>query len=168
MTEKNRSLFESLHQQYRPMVLQMCMGFVKGDAEQAKDLTQEVFINTWNALDKFRASSSYKTWIYRIAANTCLKYIRDRKDKNNLPIEDVAHPVTELGDAAHEAEHRRLYRAIGKLLEVDRLIIMMVLDELEYEEIANVVGISAVNLRVKIHRIKKNLKQLLQNERSDR
>ncbi len=150
------------------MVLQMCTGFVKGDVEQAKDLTQEVFINTWNALNKFKGASSYKTWIYRIAANTCLKHIRDRKDKNNVPIGDVVHPVAEQGTTTQDDEHRYLYLAIGKLAEVDRLIIMMVLDELEYDEIANVVGISAVNLRVKIHRIKKNLKELLQNERSDR
>ena len=59
-----------------------------------------------------------------------------------------------------------LYQAIGKLNEVDRLIIMLVLDELSYDEIAEIMGINPTNLRVKIHRIKKKLKELLQDERA--
>ncbi|MGK7397354.1 MAG: RNA polymerase sigma factor [Candidatus Cyclobacteriaceae bacterium M3_2C_046] len=57
-----------------------------------------------------------------------------------------------------------MYRAIGRLKEVDRLIIMMLLDECTYDEIANVFGLSEVNLRVKIHRIKKQLKEIMQHE----
>lgn len=158
----NTELFESLHADYHPMVYQMCMGFMKGDRDLASDLTQETFINTWKSLDKFKGASSYKTWIYRITVNTCLKYLRDTKkdtrlSAQELPAEVMAHP--------DEGEpNQALYSAIGKLQELDRLIIMMVLDELEYEEIAKVTGISEGNLRVKIHRIKKNLKKILEND----
>lgn len=142
------------------MVLQVCLGFMRGERDVSHDLAQEVFINTWNALDKFKGESSYKTWIYRIAVNTCLKFIRDRKDKNNVPIE-AAHQHTTDDSIATENSHQSLYQAVGKLNEVDRLIMMMVLDELDYDEIANVIGISPANLRVKIHRIKKQLKEIL-------
>lgn len=162
MTIDSRKLFESLHADYHPMVFRLCLGFVKGDHDLSKDLTQEVFINTWNALDKFQGASTYKTWIYRITVNTCLKYIRDKKDKQQVSIETVG-PATEEAAATNESQYQSLYRAIGRLNEVDRLIIMMVLDDMEYEEIASVVGISAVNLRVKIHRIKKELKKILRN-----
>lgn len=140
------------------MVHQMCMGFLKGDKYVAADLTQEVFINIWRSLDKFRGASSYKTWIYRIAMNTCLKYIRDHKAKQHFTIEENISIATEnqITD-----QHQALYQAIGKLNKVDRLIIMMVLDDLDYREIAEVVGISEGNLRVKIHRIKKTLKSLI-------
>src|ERR671912_409687 len=84
----NELLFESLHQEYRSMVLQMCLGFMKGDEDLAKDLSQQVFINTWQALGKFRNASSYKTWIYRITVNTCLNYIRDKKDNLQVRIDD--------------------------------------------------------------------------------
>ncbi|SNT28109.1 RNA polymerase sigma-70 factor, ECF subfamily [Ekhidna lutea] len=155
----NTELFETLHADYYPMVNQMCLGFMKGNKALAQDLSQETFINTWRALDKFKGASSYKTWIYRITVNTCLKYIRDNKLKNQASIDEYTQLPDDSTDT--EQEHQALYHAIGQLGEVDRLIIMMVLDELEYGEIAEVVGISEGNLRVKIHRIKKSLKKIL-------
>jgi RNA polymerase sigma-70 factor (ECF subfamily) len=154
-----RSVFETLHTSYHPMVLQMCTGFVKGDKELAADLSQDVFINVWNALSNFRSESSYKTWIYRIAVNTCLQHIRKSKNKVRVPI-DHAGAITDTGPDQDERA-KDLMTAIGQLQNIDRLIIMMVLEELEYEEIARVMGISENNLRVKIHRIKQKLKTLI-------
>lgn len=160
-----KPLFESLHKQYQPMVLQMCLGFMKGDEDLAKDLAQEVFINIWNSLSKFRGNSSYKTWVYRITVNTCLLHIRTNKNKQTVDLKEAPTQT-----AIHEPtgtegqEYRGLYTAIGKLVELDRLIIMLVLEELDYEEISNVIGIGAINLRVKIHRIKKKIRQYLEEE----
>ena len=156
--------FEVLHKQYQPMVLQLCLGFVKGEIDQAKDLSQEIFINVWNALEKFEGKSSYKTWIYRISINTCLLHIRKHKKAINIPLEKVS---VELQNSTEVDEnYASLYQAIGKLNEIDRLTIMLVLDELSYDEIAEIMGINPTNLRVKIHRIKKKLKELLQDERA--
>ena len=71
--------FENLYEQYKPMVLQLCLGYAKGNMALAKDLTQDVFINVWHALSAFQGKSTYKTWIYRITANTCLTYIKKSK-----------------------------------------------------------------------------------------
>lgn len=79
----------------------------------------------------------------------------------NLPIESLPEPISAEAD---EHQYQSLYSAIGQLAEIDRLIIMMVLDELKYEEIANIIGISEGNLRVKIHRIKATLKKILSND----
>lgn len=158
----NKDLFDSVYNDYHAMVFQMCKGFMRGDTDLAMDLTQEVFINTWRALSKFNHLSSLKTWIYRITVNTCLKYIRDKKDKRSIPMDD--HQVIIKTESVPDTNHESLYWAIGKLNEVDRLIIMMVLDDLEYEEISKVIGISEGNLRVKISRIKKNLKKIMENE----
>lgn len=158
--DTEKSLFESLHTQYQPMVRTMCMGFVRGDSDIAHDLSQEVFINVWRAIEKFRGDASYKTWIYRITVNTCLQHLRKEKNRQRVSLNTVETSVpTEPGK-----DHKELYDAIGQLSEIERLIIMMVLDELEYEEIAKVVGISPVNLRVKIHRIKSRLKNILEYE----
>lgn len=161
---KINALFESLHRQYHPMVLQMCLGFMKGDPYIAKDLSQEIFINIWNALEKFQGKSSYKTWVYRIAVNTCLLYLRDNKKKQTISLGEVAQPM--ISDSADKDEYHELYQAIGKLAELDRLIIMLVLEELEYDEISTITGINPINLRVKIHRIKKKMKQLLKEEQT--
>lgn len=159
--EPQHFLFENLHKQYQPMVLQMCKGYLQGDKKLAEDLAQEIFINVWNALPRFRAESSHKTWIFRITVNTCLLHIRKQMGKTKVPIEEAENVTVE---TINTDELENLYKAIGQLEKIDRLIIMMVLEELEYEEIAKVVGISMNNLRVKIHRVKQRIKNILGNE----
>jgi RNA polymerase sigma factor (sigma-70 family) len=156
--------FKKIYDQYAAMVLHLCRGFMKGDRDLANDLAQDVFVNVWNALPGYRAEASYKTWIYRITVNTCLLQIRKAKNRIKVPIEDVG-PLVESEHTRTDDNERMLYQAIGQLDEVDRLIIMMVLEQVEYEEIARVMGITENNLRVKIHRIKGKLKIGIEDER---
>lgn len=161
----DQSAFQLLYREHYGMVLTLCRGFMKGDAELADDLAQDVFINVWNALPSYRAEASYKTWIYRITVNTCLLQIRKDKKKTKVPIEaatNTAEPDSE--DNQLESE-QLLYRAIGKLDKVERLMMMMVLEEMPYEEIAGIMGITENNLRVKIHRIKTKIKSIIEDER---
>jgi len=162
---QQRQLFSSLHSTYQDMVLQLCTGFMKGDNNLANDLMQEIFINTWNALPGYRGEAAYKTWIYRITVNTCLQYLRKEKGKIKVTAETLENYEADETNAAAKDDYGNLYRAIGALNSVDRLVIMMVLDELEYKEISKVIGISEVNLRVKICRIKQRLKKTLKNEK---
>ncbi len=163
-SKKKKDLFEDLHKQFKSMVMQLCLGYMKGEHELAKDLSQEVFISVWNALDRFKAQSSYKTWVYRIAVNTCLKYIRDKKNKLTISNVEISEETRD-EELSPTKQFDTLYQSIGKLNEVDRLIIMMVLDESDYALISEVMGISEGNLRVKIHRIKKTLKEIMENEK---
>lgn len=163
----NVILFQSLHKQYEAMVHQLCLGYMKGDYEQAKDIAQEVFVNVWNALDRFKGEASYKTWIYRITVNTCLLQIRSHKTKSAVYLNATHHDTTTEPVIHGEDKYHALYKAIGQLPGLERLIIMLVLDELEYDEIASIVGINSINLRVKIHRIKRKMKQLLHKEMSN-
>ncbi len=154
--------FTELYRTYRDLVFHLCLGFVKGDTEAAHDLSQEVFINCWQAIDKFRGQASYKTWVYRITVNTCLQHLRRHRKQMRVPLSD------QLPIAAPPPTHsyQPLYQAIGQLGEVDRLVMMLVLDELSYEEIARITGLAPGTLRVRIHRIKKSLKKLLDHERT--
>lgn len=154
--------FESVHRQFQGMVLQLCLGFTKGDSAAAQDLSQEVFVNTWNALSSFEGKSSHKTWIYRITVNTCLMQLRKQKRMPTDRLENVK--VNPEADTVADHNYNELYAAIGKLAEVDRLLIMLVLDELSYDEIGDIMGIKPGNLRVKIHRVKEKLKKIMSNE----
>jgi RNA polymerase sigma-70 factor (ECF subfamily) len=161
---EKETVFKSLHDEYLPMVMQLCLGYVKGDRQGAEDLTQEVYINIWNGLEKFRRDASYKTWIYRIAVNTCLLHLRDRhKQEPAAELQDVQDDMADMVEN-NEGIYQSLYTAIGELPHLERLIMMMILDELSYEEIGSITGISAVHLRVKIHRIKKKMRQLIKQE----
>ncbi|MCG8411541.1 MAG: sigma-70 family RNA polymerase sigma factor [Bacteroidales bacterium] len=165
MSKKEELVFNSLYQQYNAMVFQMCLGFVKGYNSIASDITQEVFIKIWNNLSRFRGTSSYKTWIYKITVNTCLEYVRKlKKHYTSLSIDVVDYNLSDETINESKEQNKVLYQAISKLKEIDRLIIMMVLDGQEYEDISEVMGISSGNVRVKIHRIKERLKKELSYE----
>ncbi|WP_452229345.1 MULTISPECIES: RNA polymerase sigma factor [unclassified Lacinutrix] len=157
--------FETIYREQHPMVLQMCLGFVKGDKDAANDLSQEIFISVWSNLDKFRGASSYKTWIYRITVNTCLQYVKkDKKVRILTPLEIENQTSITNSDTTEKDNISQLYQAIGQLKKIDRLIIMMVLENQDYDSISEVIGINPINVRVKIHRIKKRLEKIMKNE----
>lgn len=162
--ENKKVLFTQLYDLYFPMVRQLCLGYVQGDGHAAEDLSQDVFINIWNGLEKFRNASSYKTWVYRITVNTCLLYLRtNQKRQRTMELKEVGF---EKGEeySKDEEQYQMLYQSIGELLPLERLIIMMVLDELTYEEIGAILGISQVHLRVKIYRVKNKMRQIIQKK----
>ena len=145
------------------------MGFVKGENDTAKDLLQEVFISVWNNLNKFRGASSYKTWIYRITVNTCLQYISKKKKKEKLhAISEIENQTSvTVKENMEDLNIQKLYKAIGQLKKIDRLIIMMVLENQSHASISEIMGITPTNVRVKIHRIKKRIKTLLKNNENE-
>ncbi|GMQ31054.1 sigma-70 family RNA polymerase sigma factor [Algoriphagus confluentis] len=147
------------------MVMQLCMGFMKGDQDQAKDLTQEVFIQVWNNLGKFRQDATPKTWIYRITVNTCLNFLKKQKNKDQKLGEIMRdQETTEEIEFTETDPSKMLFEAMGKLSEIDRLVTGLLLDDVPQEEIATILGITEGNLRVKIHRIKLRLKKLIDHE----
>lgn len=157
--------FESLYQTHYRMVMQLCLGFVKGDAELSKDLTQEVFIQVWNHLDRFRQEASPKTWIYRITVNTCLNYLKKQKSQDEKMGEILREQeTTEEIEFTETDPGKMLFEAMGKLSEIDRLVTGLLLEEVPQEEIAAILGITEGNLRVKIHRVKLRLKKLINHE----
>lgn len=134
------------------------MGYT-GERNQAEDLLQEVFLSVWNNMQKFRQDAAWSTWIYRIAVNTCLTYLRKKK-LNTVDLDADFLGALPEEKSTKEQEIQLLYTCVSKLAEADRLIIGMVLDDKPYEEIAAILGLTVNNLRVKIHRIKKQLTEI--------
>ncbi len=158
-----KSQFESYYYEYQNMVSALCFGYSRGDRDLTDDLIQDTFINLWKALPKFEGRSSPKTWIYRICVNTCLLHLR--KNKNNNAEGLTAKHLGVAEESGTDRHFNELYQAIGQLKELDRIIIMMVLDDLNYSEIAEVMGMKEGSLRVRISRIKQQLNKLLRNGR---
>ncbi len=145
--------FEALYSQYSPQIYRVCLGYVN-DPEQAKDLMQETFIAVWRNLSSFRNESKISTWIFRIATNNCLRAIE--RSKRMVTVELPLHLPEEQEDT--KDEHLAfLYRCIAELQETDRIIISLLLEDLPQTEIASIVGLSAGNIRVRVHRIKERL-----------
>lgn len=153
--QNQETFFKDIYQTYSPKVHRLCLGYT-GNAMEADDLLQEVFIKAWQNLDKFRGDSQISTWIYRIAVNTCLHHLRSQKNKKSVDIDKTIIKREEETDDK-EQQLQLLYKCISELSEADRLIITLLLEEVPYSEIAEVTAISEGNLRVKIHRIKQQL-----------
>jgi len=160
-----QQLFQQLFEENSKRVYHLCYGYT-GDSDSANDLMQETFIKVWQNLDKFRNEAQFSTWIYRIATNTCLSYLRTAKRRPTDELNDtIIENYTEEPSEKQE-QIALLYKSISQLDENERIIITMVLDEIPYPEIAEVSGISEGNLRVKIHRIKHKLTEIYNsNER---
>lgn len=158
MSSEQSTLFRKLYTEHQAMVRQMCLGYMKGNRSDADDLVQEIFSIVWNKLSSFRGESQHKTWIYRITVNSCLHHIRKQKQQRTLSWESLsAEPRQEAENPNQEEQFQNLFQAIGKLEELDRLIVMMSLEGEKQAAIAEVLGIQPGNVRVRMHRIKKNL-----------
>jgi len=151
--------FTELYETYADRILKLCKGFTANHS-LAEDLMQETFVHVWQSLDKFRGASKHSTWMYRIAMNTCMGYFRSPKNKSSVELSIQLADIPEEKNNI-EQQVQQLYNCIHELQETDRLIITMVLEDLPYAEIAEISGISEGNLRVKIHRIKSQLTQIM-------
>lgn len=156
----NKLDFEEVYKTYWKKISRLCMGYVN-DVDAAQDLAQETFIIVWQQLDKFRGDASIGTWVFRIASNTCLKHIR--KDKKVIQTDDIPFVIKEEEPVELDHQVKLLHQFISELPELERIIISLELEEVKQAEIATIVGVSAGNVRVRIHRIKEKLSQKFKN-----
>lgn len=132
-------------------------------AEDEQDLFQEIVLQLWRSYDTFKGNSKISTWMYRVALNTAITLYRK---KTRSPQTDELHEF-HIKDYLEDDDEKQqqialLYKVIKMLPKVERAIVMMYLDDLPYREIAENIGITEVNARVKMNRLKKTLKELME------
>jgi len=127
------------------------------------DLFQEVTIQLWRAFPKFRGEAKFSTWMYRIALNTAITLYR--KSKRRIKTNDIADfhfkIKSEEYDDTEEEQLKLMYSAIKQLSDIEKALIFLYLEEKNYREISETMGISEVNARVKMNRAKGKLKKIL-------
>ncbi len=165
MDKSKEAIFNDLLAKYQEKVYRICLGYLYHKS-LAEDCFQEVLINIWKSLDKFRNESSIHTYIYRITVNTTItfnnKQKRQSKWQSDIPINDNLHSGNDDNEQSEkEQQLAQLYAAIQQLKEQERFIITMVLEGISNKEIAEVLGIPANNVGVKIHRIKQTLSNII-------
>jgi len=147
--------FEEIYTGYSPKLMRLCLGYTNDEAA-ARDLLQEIFLIVWQQLPKFRGEASMGTWIFRIASNFCLRQMKKEKRILRAPM-PAEWPDTTQPDSREQLSF--LYECIAGLAETDRIVISLELEDLPQAEIAQITGLSAANVRVRIHRIKEKLTQ---------
>ena len=154
------ALFTFLIKENSRIINSVCY-FYSSDSIPFEDLRQEVYINIWKGLDKFRSDSKASTWIYRIAINTALMAIRTGKKKiNTVPIDSIVLNISQETENPHKDRLGILNNLIEKLDDIEKAIILLWLDEFSYEEIAETMGLKKSNVATKIFRIKEKLSKL--------
>ena len=139
-------------EQHKQIIYKVCFMYASDD-ETVNDLFQEVTLNLWKSFSRFRGDSKVTTWVYRIAVNTCISWLRvSGKRIKTVPL---TFSMTELLSDEQEKENlRELYALINRLGKLERALILLWLEERSYEEIAEILDISVSNVGVRINRIK--------------
>lgn len=150
--------FRLLLSDHESLISRICFGFAQ-TREQFEDLRQDALINIWQGLRSYRGDSSIRTWIYRVTLNSCVSNLRCLKKE--IPTESLEslYEVVE-----EEDDHRRLigelHRRISRLSPTDKAIVLMWLDEFNYEEIASVCGLTRNTIATRLRRAKEKLKEM--------
>ncbi len=133
------------------------------DQASHKDLFQEITIQLWKAYPKFRGDSKFSTWMYRVALNTAITLYRKKKRGIQTQDYDTVHFRIKAVEYDDEAEQRLslMYKAVKELNDIDKALVFLYLEDKNYKEIADTMGISEVNARVKMNRVKTKLKKIL-------
>ena len=150
-------LFDRTVADHDAMIRRICLGYAH-TSQDLEDLYQDVLVNIWRGLPSFREDSSIRTWVYRIALNTCVSTLRIR---SRQPAMTSLDDVILVPDKSLEKKEtvKELYECIATLGPIDKAIVMMWLDEYSYEEIADTIGIKRNNVATRLHRAKEKLKE---------
>ena len=149
--------FAQTVKEHKSTIYTVCYMFSQ-DADEVNDLFQEVLVNIWKGFDSFEHRSDIKTWIYRVALNTCISL--DRKKRRAATVK-VTMDINLFKDNDEDTRQvDMLHKRISKLQPFDRAIVLLWLENLPYEEIGQIVGISTKNVSVRLFRIREQLKNM--------
>lgn len=134
--------------------------------ENREDLFQEILSQLWKSFPSFRNESKVSTWMYRVALNTAITHFKKEKrrpDKLDLAPQ-YAQYADEQYDASIEDQLKMLHKAISKLTDLEKSIVLLYLEDRKYEEIAEIVGITQNYVGVKMNRLKVKLKKIMEDD----
>lgn len=151
---EEQAAFERMVKAEKGSIYSACLMFADS-REEADDISQEVLINLWQGFPKFLGESNISTWVYRITLNTCISYDRKRRRRPEVRV-SVPEKTTE--DNVLSRQSKLLHDRIRILEPFDRAIVLLWLEDMSYEEIAEIVGISSRAVGVRLVRIREKLK----------
>ncbi len=145
--------------QHERLLHSISVTFARGDAEEEKDIYQEILYNLWRTRDRYNGQCSIKNWLYRVGLNTAISLWRQEKKRvQTTPITPLMEDT--VADELSNPLYDELYRLIDLLSKDDQALVFLYIDGATEEEMASVLGISKSNVGVRIHRVKQKLSKL--------
>lgn len=159
MSQKEKD-FSKLVKENQGLIIKVARMYTNTPDDQ-QDLFQEIVLQLWRSYDTFKGNSKISTWMYRVALNTAITLFRKAtRTVKTDELADFHQPIDDENDD-NQQQISLLYKVIKMLGDIDRAIVMMYLDDVPYKDIAENIGITEVNARVKMNRLKKTLKDLM-------
>ncbi|MDW5288214.1 RNA polymerase sigma factor [Formosa sp. PL04] len=162
MNKDQEHNFIELLEKHQNIVHKVCRLYTN-DYDAHNDLFQEITIQLWKAYPKFRGDAKFSTWMYRIGLNTAITLYR--KSKRRVETQDfdaVQFRIkAEDYDDTEEEQLKLLYSAVKQLNDIEKALVFLYLEDKNYKEISDTMGISEVNARVKMNRVKTKLRTIL-------
>jgi RNA polymerase sigma factor (sigma-70 family) len=159
--ESFQTRFEALIARHRGIVFKVANVYGR-DAEDRRDLAQEIYAQLWRAFPSYDEARSFSTWMYRVALNVAISYRRSAEYRErHVALVDDATLAAVRDPAASEPDDRlrELYRAIDQLDDLNRALVLLYLEGRDYREIAEVLGITETNVATKLNRLKERMRQ---------
>lgn len=162
MNKKHEHNFVLLLEKHQNIIHKVCRLYTN-NYDAHNDLFQEITIQLWKSYSKFRGDSKFSTWMYRVALNTAITLYRKSKRKiQTQEIEPIQFKIkADAYDPTEEEQLNAMYKAIKQLNDIEKALIFLYLEDKNYKEISETLGISEVNARVKMNRTKTKLKAIL-------
>ena len=148
--------FTKTVKEHKSTIYTVCYMFSQ-DADEVNDLFQEVLVNLWKGFESFEQRSDIRTWIYRVALNTCISLDRKKRRQATARLSMDINLFEDRDEDTRQVD--MLHKRIAKLQPFDRAIVLLWLENLPYDEIGQIVGSSAKNVGVRLYRIREQLKQ---------
>lgn len=153
--------FTQLVKLHKETIYTVCLMHT-ADQDEAQDLMQEALIQLWRSFETFRGESDIRTWIWRVTSNACISFCRkEEKHRETLHLEVV--DLLTIDDEDNQ-QIKMLHDRIYRLRPFDRTVVLLWMEDMSYEEIGQILGISAKNVSVRLFRIKEQLRQMSNTE----
>lgn len=159
--KETENIFLTLINQHRAIIHKITKMYMNG-AEEQRDLFQEIVLQLWKAYPTFKGNSKFTTWMYRVCLNTALIYFKkDSRKVDKMPLDENIDIIDVNESEVKEEKLAYLYAAVQELNVVEKALIFLFLENQSHREIAENMGISEVNARVKLNRTKEKLQSII-------
>lgn len=164
MAEHARQGFAEQLERHRGIVLKVAGTYCRNPDDRA-ELAQEIASQLWQSYPRFDPARPFSTWMYRIALNIAISFVRDNslRRRHAIPLDDQLHDIADPHAADPQAEQqvRILHRFIHAQAPLDRALLLLYLEDRSYREMSEILGISETNVATKISRLKQRIRNEL-------
>jgi RNA polymerase sigma factor (sigma-70 family) len=151
--------FTTLITQYQKIIYKVCNLYMDSKTDR-QDLFQEICLQAWKSYSTFRGEAQFSTWLYRVALNTAITFLKKDKKQIQTVYNDILPNLQNIHeDDETEEKFKAMYKAINNLNNIDKALIVLYLEDFSYIEIGESLGITPNNVAVKMNRLKLKLKE---------